>query len=269
MAGRVFSTAAGAIAAFLVLAAAPFAALAAEPGEPPSEPGSDDDASVKGRPLPRDDRTGHFTAFGGASVIVPGGDLGAGVTLSQIANAGVGGEAGIAIGLSRYSGLELRGQFVKLSSSSECPTCQSQMFAAGLGLTYHTAQALGFDPWVRFGAGYRALTVSGPLTDVLNTAPTPGTFQGVDFASFSLGGDYFPVPWFGIGIFFGGDVGVNVAAPDGRARGAIYGLFQAGLRIALEPQRKAVSVASSPPRGGIAVGQRSDFGPSLYNRAAQ
>lgn len=122
------------------------------------------------------------------------------------------------------------------------------MFAAGLGVSYHATQALGFDPWVRFGAGYRALLIDGDLRSLVSTAPPPGTFHGVDVASFGLGGDFFPVPWFGLGLFFQGDVGVMALAPSAQARGAVYGLFQVGVRIALEPQRKAVTAASS---GGV------------------
>jgi len=294
MAGRVLSTTAGAIAAlsgllgpvplsavvafFVAFLAAfpaaqvafPAAALAAEPpASQPSASGSDEATPTPGRPLPPDDRKGHVTAFAGMNLVVPAGDLGAGVTLAQIANTGGAVEGGVAVGLTRYSGLELRGQYVRFGASSSCASCGSEMFAAGLGLTYHTSQALGFDPWVRFSVGYRSLNVTGNLTDIINSAPAAGTYQGIDVASYTLGGDYFPVPWFGIGLFFTGDVGIMVATPDPRARGAVYGLFQAGLRIALEPQRKAVSVVTSTPKRPTTVGQRSDFGPALYNRAVQ
>lgn len=281
--GRMFSTIARATAALrfpraaLVSAALVGAALvtatsatvlAAEPAEPGVADG-DEETPVRGRPIPRDDRAGHVSVFGALGVVVPGGDLGGGVTLGQVANAGPGAEAGVALGLTRYSTIDVRGQFAKLGASRDCTTCTTQVFATGLGLTYHAAQALGFDPWVRFGVGYRALIVSGTLSDILRTAPEAGTFHGIDVASFSLGGDFFPTPWLGVGIFFGGDVGIDVAAPSSGVRGAVYGLFQAGLRIAIEPQRKPVSVASGPPRASTAFVQHSDFGPALYNRAAK
>jgi hypothetical protein len=277
MVGRVLRTTAGPIAALFSLStplAAPLTALlmtasstalAAEP----AEAASDEDGPVHSRPLPPDDRTGHVNIFGALGVVVPGGDLGRGVGLAQVANAGPGAEVGVGIGLTRYSGLELRGQFARLGASSACTTCSTQMFATGLGLTYHTSQALGFDPWVRFGFGYRAIVVAGTLTEVANTAPSAGTFHGIDVASLSLGGDFFPVPAFGIGMFFSGDVGVDVSGPSSGVRGAVYGLFQAGLRIALDPQRKPVSIPSGAPRGSTAFVQHSDFGPSLYNRAAK
>jgi hypothetical protein len=261
MLGRVFSAAAVALVGLLLSRAA----LA----QAPAAAGADEDAPPPGRPLPRDDRTGRVSAFAGAGVIVPGGDLGGGLTLAQVANAGFGGQAGVAVGLTRYSGLELRGQFFQLTPSGECPDCQSQMFAVGLGLTYHAAQALAFDPWVRFGAGYRGLAVSGPLASIQRAVPDAGTFHGVDVASFTMGGDFYPVSWFGLGVFLGGDVGVMVAAPSSDARGAVYGLFQAGLRIALEPQRKPVTAASRGPSRTALRQERADSTPLLYNRAAR
>lgn len=280
-------------------AAALLASSAAHAQEPPPPPPDTSDETLgPARPLPRNDRTGRVSAYAGLNVIVPAGDLGAGtkppsktasagITVAQVAGAGIGGEAGIAVGLSWYSALDLRGQFVQFEPGADClaarssaitradgdatgiPSCSAQMFAVGLGLAYHTSQALGFDPWVRFGSGYRALTVNGPLTDISSTAPAAGTFHGVDIVDLTLGGDFFPAPWFGLGLFMTGVVGIDVMAPSAEARGAVYGFFQAGIRIALEPQRRAVTTASGSHGSGTAVVEHSVFGPSLYNRAAR
>jgi hypothetical protein len=276
MVGRVFSTAAGAMAALLLFSGA---ALAADPDDPAPASGEADEAQAPSRPLPRDDRKGNLSGFAAFNVAVPGGDLGAGLTLAQVMNAGAGFKAGLALGLSRYSALELVGQFVKFSASQECPACDSEMFAGGLGLTYHTSQALGFDPWVRFGAGFRSITVGGTLPSTLETkalesttltnVPVLGVYRGLDVASFSLGGDYYPIPWVGIGLFLAGDVGVQLNAPNSAARGAVYGFFQAGLRLAFEPQRKPVVTRPAAPPASTALVGRSDFGPALYNRAAR
>ena len=240
-----FSAAAGSLAALLLSAVALAQQPASAPEPSPNDTVDEAETPGRGRPIPRDDRAGNVNAYAGATVVVPAGDLGGGLTFDQVANAGAGAQLGVGIGLTRYSGLELRGQYARLPRSSDCEDCATQMFAVGLGLVYHTSQALGFDPWVRFGAGYRAIQVSGDLPSLLSTAPPAGTFHGIDVASFGLGGDYYPVRWFGLGLFFQGDVGIDVAAPSSTARGAVYGLFQAGLRIALEPQRKAPTAASS------------------------
>ncbi|MEZ4310369.1 MAG: hypothetical protein R3F14_20195 [Polyangiaceae bacterium] len=270
--GRLFSAAAAATAALLLT----FASHAQQPGAQDPTAGvemdpavEDDAASVPGRPLPRDDRTGHISAFAGVNVVVPAGDLGSGVTLADIADAGPGGDLGLQIGLSRHSGLELRGQFIQLGPSARCADCRTQMFGGSLGLVYHATQALGFDPWVRFGAGYRALLVRGNLADIVTTAPPAGTFHGIDVTTLALGGDFFPLPWLGVGLYLEGTVGVDVSAPSPDARGAVYGLFQAGLRVALEPQRKPVTVASAPPTRRTAVVDSSDFSPARYNRGAR
>lgn len=294
MVGRVPRTTAFARTLAIASAAAALAVSSTALADDP--PAADEGSPAPARPLPRDDRTGHISAFAGLSVVVPGGDLGAGtppatlgaatgITLAQVAGAGIGGEAGIGVGLTRYSGLDLRGQLVRFEASADClaarrtalgragtssaPSCSAQMFGVGLGLTYHTAQGLGFDPWVRFGTGYRAIVVAGPLADISATAPKAGTFHGIDVVDLTLGGDFFPTTWFGIGLFLTGVVGIDVSAPSPEARGAVYGLFQAGLRIALEPQRKAVNVASGPPRSGTARAESSVFTPSLYNRPAR
>lgn len=266
--GRLFSAAAGSIAMLLLSTTALAQQPEAPAGSQPAD-GDEADAPGRGRPIPRDDRTGHVSAFAGLGVVVPGGDIGGGLTFAQVANAGPGAEVGVAVGVSRHSGLELRGQYARLGPSGDCNTCRTEMFAAGLGLTYHTSQALGFDPWVRFGVGYRALLVGGPLSDVLRTAPPAGTFHGIDVASLGLGGDYYPVRWFGLGLFLQGDIGIDVAAPSSTARGAVYGLFQAGFRIALEPQRKAVTSAQAAPERRTAIVRRWDFAPALYNRGGR
>ncbi len=236
---------------------------------PPAPTDVDDDAAAPSRPVPRDDRSGTISAFVGGNIVVPGGDLGGGLTLAQVANAGPSAEGGLELGISRYSGLQLRGQFVSFTSSGECAECQLRSIGIGLGLTYHASQALGFDPWVRFGGGYRAMILSGPLTSIQSIVPNEGTFHAVDVGSFSIGGDFFPIPQFGIGLYLEGDVGVQVSTPSADARGAVYGLFQVGLRIALTPQRKSVSVARSQTTLGSASHEPSNFGPSLYNRAAR
>lgn len=266
MAERVLLGAAGTAAALLLSAAALGQELPA-----PAAPDDTDEAETpgRGRPLPRDDRTGTLNAFAATTVLVPAGDLGGGLTFAQVANAGVGAMLGVGVGITRYAALDLRGQLARFGRSSECATCSTQMFAGGVGLVYHATQALGFDPWVRYGVGYRSLIVSGPLQRLVTTAPPAGTFHGIDVASFSLGGDYYPVRWFGLGLFFEGDVGVLAWAPSADSRGAVYGLFQAGLRIALEPQRKAVGAASAGGERRTALSGRWDFGPALYNRDAR
>ena len=279
----------------LLAVAFPASSARAEDPPPPDVP-ADEGPTVAPRPLPRDDRTGHVIAFAGLSVVVPGGDLGAGapppsvdkpagITLAQVAGAGLGAEAGLGIGVARHGTLDVRGQLVRFEPALDCqnarrtalgrggsgtvPACSAQMFAADLGLTYHTSQALGFDPWVRFGAGYRAILVNGPLADISATAPATGTFHGIDVANLTMGGDFFPATWFGLGFFLSGVVGIQVAAPSSEARGAVYGLFQAGLRIALDPQRKAVTAATGWPSSGFARAESSVFSPALYNPPAR
>lgn len=268
----------GLVAAFASFSFAP-AAVAQTPAPPAAQPPAadttfltdDDEPLPPGRPLPRDDRTGRFSAFGGIDVVVPGGDLGAGLTLPDVASVGFAAEAGVGIGVTRYSSLMVRGQFASFGQTTQCATCTVQMFAIGLGLTYHASQALGFDPWVRFGTGYRSLSFAtdGTIGDIGGVRVTPGTSHGIDLTSFTLGGDFFPVPWLGLGVYLAGDVGIAVSTPDLDARGAVYGLFHAGLRIALEPQRKAVSAASGGPGRTFALQERSDLGPPLYNPGAR
>ncbi|MFO0590716.1 MAG: hypothetical protein U0441_24445 [Polyangiaceae bacterium] len=286
------------LAAFGALIALMPASFAASPARaedpPPPDVPADEGPNVPARPLPRDDRTGHFIAFAGLSVVVPAGDLGAGspppstdkpagITLAQVAGPGIGAEAGLGVGVARHGTLDVRGQLARFEPANDCqnarrtalgrggsvPACSAQMFAADLGLTYHTSQALGFDPWVRYGVGYRAILVNGPLADIAATAPATGTFHGIDVANITMGGDFYPATWFGLGFFLSGVIGIEVAAPSTEARGAVYGLFQAGLRIALDPQRKAVTTATGWPSSGFARAESSVFSPALYNPPAR
>lgn len=256
----------GAAAAAWVLLPGP--ALAQQPAPDQAADQATDDEEELGpeagikRPAGPDERSGHILVHGRFGLTAPFGDLGVDLPASAAVGAGpaFGGSAGI--GLSRYTVLEASGSYALLSSSSRCGSCSGRSFDLGLGLVYHLAQGIAFDPWVSYAAGYRQATFDGTArTSRVVRTFSDSVFHGLDFARIALGGDFYPVPWFGAGLFLELDAGTYVSRPEGLGWSA-YGYFQAGLRISLDPVRRpapAAKARAASPGRRWAFGQASGF----------
>jgi hypothetical protein len=140
--------------------------------------------------------------------------------------------------------LEAAGSFGLLGAASECESCGGNALTAGLAVRAHLVEGAALDPWMRFGMGYRRLSVNrsnDEVAAVLSVAP--GEYHGLDLARLAIGADFAPVRGFAFGPYLAVDLGTNVAFPAGAiAESNPYAYFSVGLSLSLDP----VALASPP-----------------------
>jgi hypothetical protein len=188
------------------------------------------------RPDPPDLRTGHFlvSVSGGGWIpstpVFPQSD--------ELGDPAGGGTAHLhlGLGLGRNFVLELDGGFARAPSAGTCDGCSATSIDVGLAGVIHITQGFAFDPWFRYGMGYRHTLLS---LDVEEDESVPS----FDFTKVALGGSFFPVPSFGFGPYAQVDVGVH-SFDDA----VFYAAFHIGLQITYDPLRSGVS--ASPVASG-------------------
>lgn len=268
---------AGVALSIALLASAPLSAAAeptrALPASSTEDPTVEPSGGNKREAAP-DERTGHIYLAGnvgatGALGTVPVATQAVTVATPLTDLVGPGLTAGgiLGIGVSRHATLQLFGDYTAFSRSLTCVgPCAGRSFAAGLGLTYHLAQGLALDPWGSYGIAFRQATFDAmESNDLLEKSRV---FRGLDIARIALGGDFYPTPHLGVGLFVEGDFGTFLRMPvrtipvptDTANGGSVYAHFQIGLRIVLDPLRRspaptpqgwARSTSSVAPPGGI------------------
>lgn len=248
-------TALGVAAAGWVLSPAP--ALAQPAGSSAAVDAEADDeelgpeAGAK-RPAGPDDRSGHVLLHGRAGFSVPFGALSTDLAAGRVVSAGPAFGAHAGIGLSRVTVLELSGSYAMLPAASGCSGCSGRSFDLGLGFVYHAAQGIAFDPWISYGVGYRRADLSWSEEAPLSAELSDGTFHGLDVARIALGGDFYPVPSFGVGAFAELDVGTYLSRPGEGTGAAAYGFFQFGVRLAFDPvPRQSPQVPAATTGGAL------------------
>lgn len=199
------------------------------------------------RPAAPDERAGHILLHGRLGLSQPFGEVAAGQPRGRLLSGGLAFGAHAGIGLSRVTVLELSGSYALLG----CSDCTGRSLDLGLGFAYHIAQGIAFDPWISYGVGYRRITFSSDGPAAFNDV-----YHGLDVARIALGGDFYPVPSFGIGLFAALDGGTYLSRPDGGSGITPYGFFQAGLRLSLDPlprgMRPPATTAGTSPN--VALG---------------
>lgn len=247
-----FATLAGLAASLAAsLAAVPAAAQpgkAAAPAVPVVEVEGEADTGAK-RPAAPDERKGHLYFGVGATAVGPAGSMGPATPSTSLASAGFGFGAFLGFGLSRHVTLQVFGDRTIFLAPGACSTdCGGRAYSGGLGVTYHLAQGLAFDPWGSFGVAYR-----DSVFEVINPTNPDGKrinqhYRGIDVARIALGGDFYPTPFFGFGPWLELDLGTNFNWPkpllalplDVNNSPRTYALFQVGVRVAFDPMRKGV-----------------------------
>ncbi len=223
------------VASLLALAPCAFA-------ETPSEPDADEEP-VQAPPEPGeglsraaapDMNRGAILVSIGAGLFAPAYDTLGAVDLTTALAPGVGFRGALGFGLSRHVSLDLNGAYGLLSAGESCSTCSGNSLSVGLGLTYHLAQGLAFDPWASFGVNYRSMTIDAPGRSAANGA---GSYSGWDFARLALGGTYYPVPFLGFGPYLEASFGGFRLLPDGRTSSGVYTFIDFGLRVTFDPLR--------------------------------
>lgn len=235
-------------------------AAQAQPSAPPNEDTAatrtsdlkdEDEGADTGTPryAASDKLTNHVLLRGGLGLTFPAGSLTEKTAFADRSGTGLTFGGGIGYGLSRYLTLDLAasyGMLSSVSSTSTCAACEGRSFDVGLGLAYHLAQGLAIDPWISLGVGYRSLTITEPSADATK-ASLEQSFEGLDLARIGLGGDFFPLPWVGVGPSFDVAIGTTISGPAAEmteTTRAVYAVFQLGLRIQLDPVGRSSAPAS-------------------------
>ena len=238
------------------------AADAAKGAMPTIEIASDVEPGEARPPAP-DQRTRHVYIGVSGGVAGVAGSVAANTPSMSVAGTGFtfGGLLGIGIG--RYGTFQIFGDRTLYTAAAVCSgNCAGSAFSVGMGLTYHLAQALAFDPWGSFGVAYRQSVFAPDLTD---PAHNLRRYQGIDVARIAFGGDFYPTPFFGFGPFIEADFGTNLQIPklvmalppDVRPGPTTYAIFQLGVRVAFDPMR-----SSSTARARAAVSAGSAGAPA-------
>jgi hypothetical protein len=198
------------------------------------------------RPAPRDDRTGTFLIRLQGGATSPIGRLASGLYFDHVVSGGGGLRGALGVGIGRSATLELSGGWAYLAGASGCVSCSGSTFDAGLGLVYHPVQALAFDPSLGFSMGYRGTLLDGTTTArPLPRSLSGALFHGFDFARVTLAGEFYPSPKLGFGPALSLDVGAVLDGPQAGSLGSIYTVLQAGLRISIDPLRRAPARSAS------------------------
>jgi hypothetical protein len=204
------------------------------PGMVPDEPLEDE---ARATPRAADERTGHFVIRGTTEAFLPVGLLDGTGSVEDVFAGGFLAGGSLAVFLTPNVALEGAGSFGLLGATSDCDSCAGDAVTAGLGVRAHLVEGAALDPWIRFGMGYRRLSVerSGDeISDVLAVAP--GVYHGVDLARLALGAEFAPVRGFSFGPYLAVDLGTNVAFPSGAiAESNPYAFFSVGVSLALDP----------------------------------
>jgi opacity protein-like surface antigen len=235
----------------------PRVAFAQQTPEAPISFDLDDDDAHPGTPRPagRDELTGRLVGSLAAGLASPSGAVARGVSVADVVTPGVGFDLTLGYGLSRHVVLEAAGSYALLGAPGEtaaasggdvpddCASCSGSSLAVGLGLTYHLAEGLAVDPWIRYGLGYRSTSYdvsaerAALVLDQPSAAATTLTTRTFDLARIGLGVDFYPVPAIGFGPFLQIDAGTTFSGPEGTFAGAANALFQLGVRVAFRPGR--------------------------------
>lgn len=225
-----------------VLVVAPLPALAQTPAPAPEDADEVEAPPEPGAGIPKpyapDWRRGAFLLSVGGSYVVPLGAVASGVAAGDLVSGGPGVSLGLGYGLTRHVSFEIDGSYGMFGGGAACAGCSGSTLGLGMRLVYHLAQGIAFDPHASFGVGFRTSTIEAPEG---GAAPEfgVGRSQGIDFARFSLGGTFYPHPVFGFGPFLEGTIGSYRLRPDPATSPDIYGFFQVGLRVTLDPLRGA------------------------------
>ncbi len=237
--------------------AGPSVALGQAP--PPLPPGlapeEELDEQLRATPRAPDERAGHFFIRAHSDILLPVGYLTTDGSLEDVFGGGFAAGGALGIGLSPSLELDATGEYGLLGASGDCDSCEGTLLNIGLGIRAHLVEGASLDPWIRFGVGYRGVSVVRGEDEVASVlAVVPGDYHGIDVAQISLGADFFPVRGFGVGPFLAFDLGTNVAWTDEASAASEprpYAYFSLGIDVTLDP----VGMASTAPAPAALSGE--------------
>ncbi len=148
---------------------------------------------------------------------------------NEILGTGYGFSGRIGLGLNRYVVTNVDFGMNSYSSTDRCSSCSSNSFRVGLGLEYHMAQGIAFDPWLRFGFGYRNLSIQSDNFKEFN-----GTYHGMDWLHMGIGGHFYPMKPFGFGPFLDWAIGSYSLTPTVSNSNSTYSIVTLGLNVIVD-----------------------------------
>lgn len=203
-------------------------------------------AADEGTPKPYadDERTGHVLVRGALGLAAPAGSVASGAAFGDVASAGAAFGGALGVGISRHAVLDLSASYALFGGTERCEACSASSFSASMGLSYHLAQGVAIDPWIRLGSGFRSaeLDTSGATS---SSVAGGGGYLGLDVVQLAFGASFAPVAGVGFGPFVGLDLGTFLERPSRTSAagevlgttGSTYALFQLGMRFELDPRR--------------------------------
>ncbi len=188
-----------------------------------------------------DDRTMHVYVGAQLAPVFPLGNVAEGLPADSLSSAGLGFGAHLGLGLSRALVLELGGRYAMLGAQEDCADCKASSFDLGVGFSYHAAQGIALDPWVSVGVGARWMSFPNAAFSLPDLSGKFGetSMMGLDLARLALGGDFYPLPSLGLGLFMEADIGRSVSPPIAGLLPSAYVFFEMGARIVFDPISKS------------------------------
>jgi hypothetical protein len=118
------------------------------------------------------------------------------------------------------------------SATSTCPnladvSCSAHELRFGLEAEAHLAPTRRLDPWIGLGVGYEILDLTA--VDATGNAVESAALHGVRFLDASIGLDWKPAPWLGVGPFVG--LALGHYASDTAPATTTHGFATVGLRV--------------------------------------
>ncbi len=204
--------------------------------EPPDKAGKADEAQAPDAPVPiplaKDTLRGRFTLSLAGGLMIPFGSLEKEIPWRRASGLGPSAELEPAIGVSRSVMLGLWAHISQPGHGGACESCTTQSVAGGPLIRFHIVQGLKLDPWVSMGVGVRSIAVS---------AEASSAYVGFEWLRLSLGSDWYASRGTAVGPYVQFVGGSTLTRPDAPpvgdrpfdARGSVYGVFSAGLRLSL------------------------------------
>ena len=189
-----------------------------------------------------DDLSGHLILAPRAAYVVPMGSADSVLKQRGYTASGFGAGLDISFGLSRYVAVQGRFDMGWFGAGSQCPTggsCSASMWASGLGIEYHMVNGGAFDPWLRYGVGYRSTTFDRKWPG--RTGPNSGTYGGIEWLHLAIGGEWYGLKTIGFGPYVAFDLGGYNSRPSESsqmgASSTFHSFLSVGIRGVFHPAR--------------------------------
>jgi hypothetical protein len=169
---------------------------------------------------------GHFALAGGASWLVPFGELEQGIDASSRLSQGHAFGLDLSFGVSRTVAIGGFGRMTSFGAPDACPSCSATGFVVGPFIRYHLVQGTRFDPWLLAGAGFRSLSIED--------STRASDYSGFEWLHLVVGGDWYATSLVGLGPWAELNAGTFGNHPDGSLDSATHLEFSLGIRLILD-----------------------------------